>query len=216
MISALDTNILLDLLIPQAPHQQAAKQLLDEAYRQGALIISEGVYAELSSQFDSPQELEDFLRGTGIRLERSTPTTLQQAGEVWRRYTRRRGSYFMDDAVRRALENDLVIDITTTGRKTGRPSRKEIWFHNVDGQLYITGSPGRRDWYANLVANPKFTFHLKRSTRADLPARATPILDKAKRREILQKIHQRFEGRRWNLDKWVEGSPLVQVEIMAL
>jgi predicted nucleic acid-binding protein len=90
--SALDTNILLDLLIPQAPHQQAAKQLLDEAYRQGALIISEGVYAELSSQFDSPQELEDFLRGTGIRLERSTPTTLQQAGEVWRRYTRRRGS----------------------------------------------------------------------------------------------------------------------------
>ena len=121
----------------------------------------------------------------------------------------------MDEAVWRALENDLVIDITTTGRKTGRPRRKEIWFHNVAGQLYLTGSPGRRGWYANLRANPEFTFHLKRTTRVDLPARATPILDKARRREILQKIHQRFEGRRWNLDAWVEGSTLVQVEILA-
>lgn len=121
----------------------------------------------------------------------------------------------MDEAVRRALENDLVIDITTTGRKTGRPRRKEIWFHNVDGQLYLTGSPGRRGWYANLLAHPEFTFHLKRTTRADLSARATPIVDKARRREILQKIHQRFAGRRWDLEAWVEGSPLVQVEILA-
>ena len=90
MISALDTNILLDLLIPQAPHQQAAKQLLDNAYRQGALIICEGVYAELGSQFDSAEELADFLRETGIRLEPSTAATLQQAGKVWRRYTKRR------------------------------------------------------------------------------------------------------------------------------
>ncbi|MGH7961525.1 MAG: type II toxin-antitoxin system VapC family toxin [Candidatus Binatia bacterium] len=91
MISALDTNIVLDLLIPQAPHQQAAKHLLDEAHRQGALIISEGVYAELGSQFDSFKELEEFLKDTGIRLERATPATLQLAGETWRRYTRQRG-----------------------------------------------------------------------------------------------------------------------------
>lgn len=92
MISALDTNILLDLLIPQASHQQAAKQLLDEAHRQGALIICEGVYAELGSQFDNPQELDGFLQETGIRLEPSAPATLQKAGEAWRRYTRRRGT----------------------------------------------------------------------------------------------------------------------------
>ena len=66
----------------------------------------------------------------------------------------------MNDAIRKALENDLVIDITTTGKTTGTPRRKEIWFHNVDGQLYITGLPGRRDWYANLAANPQFIFHL--------------------------------------------------------
>jgi deazaflavin-dependent oxidoreductase (nitroreductase family) len=109
-----------------------------------------------------------------------------------------------------------VIDITTTGRKTGHPRRKEIWFHNVDGQLYITGSPGRRDWYANLLANPEFTFHLKRSTRADLPARATPIRDKVRRREIFQKMQQRLQRQiDMNLEEWVERSPLVQVDILS-
>ena len=89
-------------------------------------------------------------------------------------------------------------------------------FHKVDGQLYITGSPGRRYSYPNLLANPGFTFHLKRSTRGGLPATAMPVLDKARRREILQKIHERFEGRMdMKVDEWVEGSLLVRVEIMA-
>jgi deazaflavin-dependent oxidoreductase (nitroreductase family) len=122
----------------------------------------------------------------------------------------------MEEVIRTALERDLVIDITTTGRKTGRPRRKEIWFHNVDGQLYITGSPGRRDWYANLLANPEFTFHLKRSARADLPARARPIRDKARRWEIFQKIQQRLQRRfGMNVEEWVERSPLVQVDILS-
>ena len=44
----------------------------------------------------------------------------------------------MDDKIKHALANDRVIDITTTGRQSGQPRRLEIWFHNVDGRLYIT------------------------------------------------------------------------------
>src|SRR5207244_532462 len=88
-----------------------------------------------------------------------------------------------------------------------QPRRKEIWFHNVEGHLYITGTPGRRDWYANLLAHPEFTFHLKQSVRADLPARATAILDKARRREIIAAIHQKLGGNR-DLEAWAEGSPI--------
>ena len=79
------------------------------------------------------------------------------------------------------------LDITTTGRSSGQPCRIEIWFHTVDGRLYITGSPGRRDWYANLLAQPHFTFHLKRSAQADLPALATPVRDPAHRRPSFKK-----------------------------
>ena len=119
----------------------------------------------------------------------------------------------MDGPVKQALERDRTIDITTRGRKTGQPRRKEIWFHNVEGHLYITGTPGRRDWYANLLAHPQFTFHLKQSVRADLPARATPILDKARRRAIIAAIHQKLGGNR-DLEAWAEGSPLVAVELL--
>jgi deazaflavin-dependent oxidoreductase (nitroreductase family) len=121
----------------------------------------------------------------------------------------------MDERVQYALERDRTIDITTRGRKTGQLHRTEIWFHNIDGHLYITGTPGRRDWYANLLAHPEFTFHLKQSVHADLPARATPILDAARRRAIISSIHQKLSGHR-DLEAWVKGSPLVAVELLPL
>jgi|SRR5688572_4949026 len=118
----------------------------------------------------------------------------------------------MDERIKQALKQDRTIDITTTGRKSGEPRRIEIWFHNIDGRLYITGSPGRRSWYANLVANPEFTFHLKESAQADLPARARPILAEAERREIMGRI-TRNVGREGDLETWVRESPLVEVDL---
>jgi deazaflavin-dependent oxidoreductase (nitroreductase family) len=120
----------------------------------------------------------------------------------------------MEEQVKRALEEGGVIDITTTGRKTGQARRIEIRFHNIDGPLYMTGTPGRpRDWYANLLAHPEFTFHLKQSVRADLPARATPILDQARRRAIIAAIHQK-RGVYRDMEAWVENSPLVAVGLL--
>jgi deazaflavin-dependent oxidoreductase (nitroreductase family) len=118
----------------------------------------------------------------------------------------------MDEQVTRALARDQTIDITTTGRKTRLPRRIEIWFHHLDGRLYITGLPGRRDWYANLQANPDFIFHLKERAQADLPARARPIVAEAERRAILSRILQNLGGQR-DLETWVADSPLVEVEL---
>ena len=119
----------------------------------------------------------------------------------------------MDERITHALARDRTIDITTRGHKTGQRRRTEIWFHHIDGQVYITGTPGRRDWYANLLAHPEFTFHLKQSITADLPAKAMPILDRATRRAIIASIHQKLGSGR-DLEAWVEGSPLVVVEFL--
>jgi deazaflavin-dependent oxidoreductase (nitroreductase family) len=94
----------------------------------------------------------------------------------------------MDKRIEKALRDERIIDITTIGRKSGKARRIEIWFHNVDDEVYISGSPGKRGWYANLLANPKFIFHLKGSVIADLPAQATPITDMEERRNLLPKI----------------------------
>ena len=116
----------------------------------------------------------------------------------------------MDERARQALTKDRTIDITTIGRQSGQPRRLEIWFHNLDGDVYITGTPGKRDWYANLLAQPSFTFHLKGSVVADLPARATSITDPAERRAILSRILPKV-GRADDLAKWLDDSPLVRV-----
>ena len=77
-------------------------------------------------------------------------------------------------------------------------------------------SPARRasrDWYANLRAHPDFTFHLKESVRADLPARATPILETTRAPDD-PRPHPRGPGARRDLDAWVRESPLVEVTIV--
>jgi deazaflavin-dependent oxidoreductase (nitroreductase family) len=122
----------------------------------------------------------------------------------------------MSDETATALAQDRVIDITTTGRRTGEPRRIEIWFHRLDGRYYITGSPGHpRDWYANLVANPSFTFHLKESATADLAATARPVTDPAEREKVLAGLLAplaAFTSKPGQEPEvWVASSPLVEV-----
>jgi len=113
---------------------------------------------------------------------------------------------------------ERTIDITTYGARTGRPRRTEVWFHRVEGRWFLTGVPGRRDWYANLRAHPAFTVHLKNGVRADLPATAVPVGDEATRRRVitaavgLQDLpHLAGRVPRQDVDTWLAGSPLLEI-----
>ncbi|MCG5220846.1 nitroreductase/quinone reductase family protein [Streptosporangium soli] len=132
----------------------------------------------------------------------------------------------MQDTIRQALAltrsstaRERTADITTTGRRTGRLRRIEIWFYRVGGTNYLSGLPGRRSWYANLRTHPAFTFHLKNGVRADLPARALAITDPAERHRILSEIvddlNQPHNPARitqpTRLEDWESGSPLVEI-----
>jgi deazaflavin-dependent oxidoreductase (nitroreductase family) len=120
----------------------------------------------------------------------------------------------MDSSVRAALDHGQLIDITTTGAKTGRPRRLEIVLHNFNGHLYISGMPNparKRGWLANLEANPALTIHLKRPVQADLPATARVITDGLERQAVLEQV-----ARVWNrrdLNVMIEHSPLIEVSI---
>ena len=68
----------------------------------------------------------------------------------------------MDERIRRALAitpsssaADRTVDISTTGARTGRTRRIEIWFYRVDGEIYLSSQPATRSWYVNLLANPR-------------------------------------------------------------
>ena len=109
-----------------------------------------------------------------------------------------------------ALRHGGVIDITTTGRKTGQPRRIEIVFFHIDGRVYITGFPGTRAWVANLKADPRFTFHLKKDVVADLPATARQVIDAEEREAVLQGALRTWR-REHQLDEFVAAAPLVEV-----
>ena len=125
----------------------------------------------------------------------------------------------MDANVQQSLEQGGVVDITTTGRKSGLSRRIEISFHHLDGEFFITGKPGRRrDWLANLVANPGFTLHLKRGVQADPAAAATEITDPDERAAVIYRIlteswNSPPEQVRSTLNVWVEGAPLIRFSL---
>jgi deazaflavin-dependent oxidoreductase (nitroreductase family) len=121
----------------------------------------------------------------------------------------------MDATIRAALAHSQVIDITTTGRRSGEPRRIEIFIHNLDGRLVISGMPrpGRaRAWIHNLEADPALTIHLKGPYAvADVEATARVITDPAERHELLTGVAANW--RRTDLDVMVLHSPLIEVTV---
>lgn len=109
-----------------------------------------------------------------------------------------------------ALRAGGIIDITTTGRKSGRPRRIEIVFFNVDEHVYITGLPGKRAWLANLIADPRMTLHLKRGMVADLPGTARIVDDEVERRTVLEQALVTWK-RQHQLEAFVADAPLIEV-----
>lgn len=96
MITAIDTNIILDILIPGEPFSRSSKALLDRHVAKGQLIICEVVYAELAAWFSSDTQMKAFLMETGIRLVYSNEKSLYIAGSKWAAYTRKsnKGLFF--------------------------------------------------------------------------------------------------------------------------
>jgi hypothetical protein len=81
----------------------------------------------------------------------------------------------------------------------------------IDGRVFITGTPGVRDWYANLIANPEFTFHLKESAMIDLPARAAPVTDPDERKRVMSAPETEWYRGQATIEQLMTGSPMVEV-----
>jgi deazaflavin-dependent oxidoreductase (nitroreductase family) len=124
----------------------------------------------------------------------------------------------MDDDVRDALDRGRpLIDITTTGRHTGKPRRIEITYHRIGGRIYISGMPvatRTRSWLLNLAAEPRFTFHLKGRVTADLPATARIITDEAERRAIFAEIVKVWTNQ--DIETMTSYAPLIEVTMDGL
>jgi len=121
----------------------------------------------------------------------------------------------LDTAVRTALDHSLTIDLTTTGRRTHLPRRIEIFLHNLDGRLVISGTPRpghTRAWIHNVTADPRVTLHLKSALAvADVPATARVITDPAERLALMRAVARNW--RRTDVETMVRHSPLIELTV---
>lgn len=91
MITAVDTNILLDILLEDARFAEVSSRALEMAASAGSLVVCDLVFAELAVHFDDPQTCDEFLDDIEIRVEPLTRAAGFLAGRAWRAYRRRGG-----------------------------------------------------------------------------------------------------------------------------
>jgi deazaflavin-dependent oxidoreductase (nitroreductase family) len=121
----------------------------------------------------------------------------------------------VNENIRTALHRSQVIDLTTTGRRTGRPRRIEIFLHEQDGRLFISGMPRAdrtRDWIHNIAADPHVVVHLKQSISADIPVTARVVTDPAERRPFIEAAARRWG--RTDEDEMLRHSPLIVLTVL--
>ena len=86
MITAVDTNVFLDLFRTDSPFHSRSREWLRRAYDRGAVIVCDLVYAELVPAFPSRISLDAALREIGAALSPVDSSIAYEAGLRWKQY----------------------------------------------------------------------------------------------------------------------------------
>jgi predicted nucleic acid-binding protein len=135
VITAVDTSVLLDLLLQDPSFGTRSEEALRKASREGALVICDVVYAELAGLFPSQAALEAFLRETSIQLRPSNPAILWKAGELWRRFCLDRPRH---SAIARRILADFLIGAHAMLQAEQLLTRDRDFYHTVFTGLQLS------------------------------------------------------------------------------
>ena len=97
MITAIDANILLDILIPNNEFCGASAEALEKAVSSGSLAICDIVYAEICVHFEKQRDCDAFLDANEIRVQALRAVLKKprdshfRASRAWRNYRRQGG-----------------------------------------------------------------------------------------------------------------------------
>ncbi len=92
MITAVDTNVLLDLFLDESPFHQESRDKLVAAYDTGAIVICDIVYAELVPRFSDRALLDGALQEINAMVSSIDADIGYEAGLRWARYRRSGGT----------------------------------------------------------------------------------------------------------------------------
>lgn len=91
MITAVDTNVLIDVYFRSESFGERSLERLVNAYDNGAVVISNVVYAELAAAIPNRSDLERALAASNVTTSNLNEAIAFEAGLRWREYRQRGG-----------------------------------------------------------------------------------------------------------------------------
>ncbi|HEX6945824.1 MAG TPA: nitroreductase/quinone reductase family protein [Acidimicrobiia bacterium] len=114
----------------------------------------------------------------------------------------------LDAVARDTLARHRTVDMTTYGRKTGFPRTIEIWWFLFEDRFIVTGTPGPRDWLANVRSDPRVIVAIP-GMQVDSIAREVDDLEF--RRRFFADSQARWYSTQAGYERLVAEAPMIEL-----
>lgn len=103
--------------------------------------------------------------------------------------------------------------LETTGRRSGRPHRIEIWFALEDGRLYLlSGGGDNADWVKNIRKDPAVRIRVGSRSVAARARIVRAGKEDARARELLDSKYMGWKPGK-KLSSWASGATPVAIDL---
>lgn len=130
MITAIDTNVILDLLFPDPVFAEPSRRALLEAQELGAVSACDVVWAEVAAWFPDSRSAEEALEKLDIRFAALDPAVPLAAGPAFSAYRRAGGS-------RDRIVADFLIGAHALLRSDGLLTRDKGFYRTYFKKLKV-------------------------------------------------------------------------------
>jgi predicted nucleic acid-binding protein len=130
MITAVDSNVLLDVFTADARYGAASRDALRRCWAEGSLVACEVVWAEVAAAFADATAASRALDGLEVAYDPLDRETALAAGIAWQRYRSAGGT-------RRRILPDLLIGVHATSRAERLLTRDRGFYHSAFEHLAI-------------------------------------------------------------------------------
>ena len=127
MITALDSSVLLDVVLEDPTHRDRSLAALRAAHSAGVLVVCPVVWSEVRAALREPKRINEHLGAAGIRFDPFDEECADLAGDLWRAYRTAGGR-------REHLVPDFLI-----GAHAQSPRRTDCW--RATAASFVAGFP---------------------------------------------------------------------------
>ncbi len=92
MITAIDTNVLMDIFTADTKFAEKSAAALRNCLNKGSVVACDIVWAETSSVFPDTSQFNSVINSLSIQFSPMNSSSAQLAGEFWQQYRKKGGS----------------------------------------------------------------------------------------------------------------------------